>query len=322
MPILVLPSQTEGSLGVPKVDRDPRPNATESINAAEWNALCEAVVNNATAIGLDDGSTEGSVQAQLLTLGGGGGIAPIYGSVIWEWNKTDLTQFDTEATFSDGTGLTGTIAMTYNATGWRGLPTIDFTASNLDGGGIFPVLASEIDELPHHYWVYARMVHVDYSDSSLYGCVGCFGNIDTDNGREWRGIVARRSGSNANEVRVTTAAGSEQQLRTTGVNNQSPATAAWATKTEDMGGSEFQFECYRQRTADDPSEWMVANVHRDYQFIDSGGLCRSDCSSYGDTSPDWDGEEMDRVGIGLMRSAVGGGGGVVRFSEFKIIAAA
>lgn len=70
-----LPTRTDDSVGRVKEDQKPAVNKTTQLSASEYNALADAVVEIAETIGLEDGSTPGSIEARLAALeaGGGGG---------------------------------------------------------------------------------------------------------------------------------------------------------------------------------------------------------------------------------------------------------
>src|SRR5690606_8668395 len=75
MGIKKLPTRTDDSLGRIKEDKKPAVDKTTQLSASEYNALADAVVEIAETIGLEDGSTPGSIEARLAALeaGGGGG---------------------------------------------------------------------------------------------------------------------------------------------------------------------------------------------------------------------------------------------------------
>lgn len=64
MGLTSIPTETSGSLGTDKFDRYPRANETDSISADEWNTAKRAIAEMAPVIGLEDGSTEGSLVAK------------------------------------------------------------------------------------------------------------------------------------------------------------------------------------------------------------------------------------------------------------------
>lgn len=75
MGIKKLPTRTDDSIGRVKEDKNPAVNKNTQLSASEYNALADAVVEIAETIGLEDGSTPGSIEARLAALedGGGGG---------------------------------------------------------------------------------------------------------------------------------------------------------------------------------------------------------------------------------------------------------
>lgn len=73
MGIKKLPTRTDDSLGRIKEDKKPAVDKTTQLSASEYNALADAVVEIAETIGLEDGSTPGSIEARLAALEAGGG---------------------------------------------------------------------------------------------------------------------------------------------------------------------------------------------------------------------------------------------------------
>jgi hypothetical protein len=81
MPLAALPEKTDGSIGRIKSDHGPVPtvaalltllNSSDldtKVPAAEYERLKDAIIQSATAIGLGDGSTPGSLEARIQTLG-------------------------------------------------------------------------------------------------------------------------------------------------------------------------------------------------------------------------------------------------------------
>lgn len=67
-----LPTRSDSSVGRTKVDLAPPPDRTHYITASEYNALATAVVELGAAVGLEDGSTEGSLEERVADLESGG----------------------------------------------------------------------------------------------------------------------------------------------------------------------------------------------------------------------------------------------------------
>lgn len=60
--ITVIPTETSGSLGGDKKDRFPIPDTDDEMRSAEWNAAKKGVAQATAAIGLGDGSSDGSLE--------------------------------------------------------------------------------------------------------------------------------------------------------------------------------------------------------------------------------------------------------------------
>jgi hypothetical protein len=69
MSLSLIPEKTEESLGIVKSDVLPYTDPETQVPAAQYERLKDAVIANATAIGLGDGSTPGSLTALMTALG-------------------------------------------------------------------------------------------------------------------------------------------------------------------------------------------------------------------------------------------------------------
>lgn len=69
-----IPTETDGSLGRDKADAQPVPDLDHYVPAAEWNTVKSTVATLAARVGLDDGSQSGTIEEELDSLSGGGGI--------------------------------------------------------------------------------------------------------------------------------------------------------------------------------------------------------------------------------------------------------
>jgi len=131
MGIKKLPTRTDDSLGRIKEDKKPAVDKTTQLSASEYNALADAVVEIAETIGLEDGSTPGSIEARLAALeagGGGGGsgwTAGIYtieyleGGETWKLNLRDhVGELPLPVELHPETGGTGAVG----AWGWVPVP--------------------------------------------------------------------------------------------------------------------------------------------------------------------------------------------------------
>lgn len=65
MPLTAIPTKTEDSLGIVKQDVLPYTNPNTQVPAVQFERLKDAVIANALAVGLGDGSTQGSVVQRL-----------------------------------------------------------------------------------------------------------------------------------------------------------------------------------------------------------------------------------------------------------------
>lgn len=140
MPITTLPTQTEdaGELGQAKTNAVPYTAPASQISAEIWNALVERVIEAHTEIGLSDGSTAGSLRAAIAALSSGPSPA---GSVYWEWNGADTTQFGSSLGYETdaGTAPTGTLALSVVAAPFGGGNALRLTGTSVGGGYFRPI---------------------------------------------------------------------------------------------------------------------------------------------------------------------------------------
>ena len=253
----------------------------------------------------------------------GGGLD--FGALLFAWNKADLTQFDTGQLYGfrdDLAGvISGSMAPSFNASGYRGLPTIDLTVTSLRGGSMMRVAPASLT-LPERYVVLVRVAGI--SVTSVTVSVGLFGNVyDPGVLDQWRGIVTRRiGGANFSYIGLTTyhSGSTHQVLRSSGVAGFWPVPDTWNTAFENRGGEEQLFFCTRQAGASS-NDWLVRMESSGGGNQDVGALSRQDCTSSGDTSPDWDSEDLDNIAIGAMVSS-SPASGVVKILDFRVYEAA
>ena len=97
MSITTLPTKAIGSLGPVKTDNRAYLRPTEELPAVELEAIKDAIIENATAIGTATSPAVGSLEERVDTLEAAPAGAPNreLGSLLWEWNGLDVTEFDT-----------------------------------------------------------------------------------------------------------------------------------------------------------------------------------------------------------------------------------
>ena len=248
--------------------------------------------------------------------GGGAGAAWFVGDQIFAWNKADLSQFDTGNLLvfeeTGAGGPSGVMTPAYVASGYKGEPVIRLNANTILGGSVLPILGAEL-ALPKRYSIYVHIVGI--TTTSLSALVCPFGNAAA--GTQWRGITWKRTGGGTNrDFELTTDATGMQRLRTPFA--FTPSADTWNSTHEGRGGSIFRFDCLRQNGAA-ANDWYVRNVGRETSFNDLGSLGRPDATGGNNTSPDWDNQDMDLVGIGVL-SETSGRSGDIDFLDIQIFA--
>lgn len=113
MAITEIPTETDDSLGRDKQDLYTPPSRDHYVWMSEWNTVKQSIAKLMAAVGVDDGSTPGSLRASA------GAAAP-----YWEWNGTDTTQFD------------GTAA--HNSASWDAELSVEADA-NVPGGNLLVI---------------------------------------------------------------------------------------------------------------------------------------------------------------------------------------
>lgn len=312
-----LPTKTDGEnpgeIGR-VVDDRPRalpPDPRFEIIAAKHERLKDQVIENASAIGTTVTPAAPSLEARLAALE----AAP---AAIFEWNKIDLTQFDTGnlLTFEEtlGGGPSGTMSPTFEITKYKNEPVIRLSANNILGGSVLTILPGAFTSpLPRRYRIVAHLVGVDTASLSALVCP--FGNAD---GVQWRGVTWKRTaGGSAGDLELTTDEAGTQRLRTPIA--LPPTLDTWNQSLEDRGGGIYTIECLRQ-DGDAAPDFFVKIVAQEAGQNDAGAVSRQDATGANDVTPDWDSEDMSLIGIGAL-SESSGRTGDIDFLDLKVFPA-
>ena len=257
---------------------------------------------------------------------GGGALSSSALRLLWEWNRADLTQFDTAAlldfTQTTGLGPTATsVVPSFVANAFQGVPGIRLTGTDILGGYVLPVKASEL-LLPARYILEARIIEID--TANIVAAICPFGVLDatTGSGSGWKGTVFRRQGGGTvASHRLTTfgAVQTEQVLRSSVFAAADPTAGTFDAVQTARGGETYRMECFRQAGAT-PNAWSWRTVLDDPANFDSGGLAPSGVTGAGVTSPDWDGEDMDRFGLGIINDQGAILTGAVTYLDLRVFA--
>lgn len=261
---------------------------------------------SADLLEVDDVSAAVTKKVTVGALQGG----PSFGPLLWQWNRKDVTQFDSVTSFkrSTGAGPSGSAALSFvpPASGYRGSALMRVTADTIEGGFVFPIKELEL-ALPERFVFVARIVAIG---ASLEGVVSPF--LDTSAGSHRGFLVRRGAGGTVNTPTITHGG----ILRDSGVAGVGPTSDTWNTALENRGGSYYAIECWRQAGAASP-DFLARIDHRDASYHDAGALSRQDCTSFGDPSPDWDNKDLKQFGIGVLDD-VGGNSGDIDFLDLRI----
>lgn len=295
MPIDI-PTKTDASIGRPLTDR-PRqfpPNLNHDVPAAVFERLKDAVIEAAGAIhALETARRD---------------------DALWRWNRVDLSQFESSSsTFADTLGLAGSgaVAIRVDPVGWRGMPVLELEATALRGGHVFLLAPGEVT-LPRSYIIRCHLVGI--SASGLGAVLATFGQDDAGS---YRGALIQRTGGGSFvQQNVTTAGPAGMTLRATGLNSVEATQATWSERAEDRGGLVLTVECFRPDGAT-PSTWAQRYLSEDAANADRGAVASSDATGPAATSPDWDGRDLDRIGLGLLSDSAARDG-VVRVLRLSI----
>jgi hypothetical protein len=314
MAITVLPTKTIGSLGPVKSDTRAYLRPTQELPAVELEAIKQQVIDNATEIGLTDGSTAGSLREATQTAGPSLEV----GSLLWEWNGTDLAQFDaTPLDYERDLGSPGggnaetalVVTVVADPDAYFGGNVLRFTATSLAGGGVLAVAASEIT-LPSRYVVYVRL-RGEVSGTSMvgYGCMVAFNDDGTD---AMEGILVNRpEGGNTNEIVAITANrfGNAEGLVGSGTFN-----AACAAR-----GGVVQLLTVEKKPGGEATGLAVVSCS-DKAMAGTGPIFDTALPhTIAGVGTAWDSLTMGRVGLAI-HEGVNGTSGVVDFKDFRIYA--
>lgn len=295
MPLTELPTKTAGSLGPVKTDNRAYLRPDSELPAVELEQIKTWIIALATELGLSDGSTADSVREAVNAAGGAPN--PFTGELLWAWNGTDLTQFEATALPHDraGTDVSGKNAATemslsvVSAGGRLGNLIRITTSSSFLGGGMFPILANEI-ALPDRY-----VVRTAWGAQHANVNGGVYLMANPTNGA-FRGLLAyRTSTQHLLRAIVDDHPSSAIALGEGGTNNAAAIS---------MGGAVTLHTVYRQRTSDDPANWLLQT----YAHSPANASPETDASDSTDfsISTDWDGIGMDRIGIGAHHALLTG----------------
>ena len=162
--------------------------------------------------------------------GGGGGASALSSALaaLWQWNRIDLTQFDTGALLdfrqTTGLGPAGVVTPSYVANAFQGAAAIRLNAdAAFIGGAVLPVSAAQL-VLPARFLLECRIAAIG---ANLVAGVCPFGVADltTASGSGWKGPVFRRAqgGTVAQHRRTPSDGGTNQQtLRRAGRPDRHP----------------------------------------------------------------------------------------------------
>lgn len=162
MAITELPTRTEESIGQEKQDRatplgqrpyDPR----YGLDATRINRILDLLVALGESVGLDDGSTAGSLREAVAELEAD--VAST-GRVLWSQDR-DTALITDQFDAAPLTLTAGSVVASLQAKDWGG-SAIRLAATGLTGNYILPIKASEI-VLPKRFLVRVRMAHISGS---------------------------------------------------------------------------------------------------------------------------------------------------------------
>jgi hypothetical protein len=152
MAITVLPTKAIGSLGPVKTDNRAYLRPTSELQATELEAIKQQIIDNATEIGLTDGSTVGSLREAAIA------NAVPSTDLIWAWNGVDLTQFTDGATPELDTS-TGAALSVENSPEGAVHKVLRATAGTGSGFSQWVIDEAEFPTLPSRYVLEISCVH-------------------------------------------------------------------------------------------------------------------------------------------------------------------
>lgn len=297
MPVDTL-TKTVGSLGPVKTDTKAYTRTTSELAAAEIEAIKDALIDHADAINT---------------------LETAAGEILWEWNKTDVSQFDTNLSYDDtvATAQSGSAALSFvaAASGYRNTPLIRLTADGLRGGLVFPLKTSEIT-LPERYQIEVVCTYAFSGDGPGMGAVVApFGAAAST---EWRGALVRTlSEQSGIDSALTTDNDptSGLTLRDSGIGNVDASTDTFNVNAFNRGGRRLLIDVWRAKATD--TDFLIAYRVEDPASTDRGSLCEDDLSGAAVVSTDWVDVDFNRVGLGIDGDSASYSG-VIDFSEFRI----
>lgn len=242
---------------------------------------------------------------------GGGGGGGEYPPLLFRWNNTDLSQFDPVPHKHDrdigplNSGNADTALALSVENNPRYGNVLRLTATNLAGGGVFPVKTSELT-LPERYLVRTRLVNHSGSTQIVFGLYLAYNPAASD----FNGIYMRRSMGVSNLQFAVVRA----NLTRSGV----AGTSAGVLNSFifSRGGLIWECEVNRPTAAKDPVQCNWSCWERRGEGGHSyDSMNNSDVS--GDLSTAFDGLECDRIGLGC-HEGVNGSTGYIEYSEFSI----
>lgn len=162
MGLTVLPRNEDGNLGRDKTDLDNVPELDHYVPSTEYNNLVDRVCELGEAVGLADGSTPGSLEERVGSLETGG-------SLLWEWNGVDTSQFEASDAYLES-GWTTALSVVANAT-VKGGNVLRYQRSAGSGGvAMRLILASEFT-IPESGCFVIEVVQHQISVANRYGGV-------------------------------------------------------------------------------------------------------------------------------------------------------
>lgn len=299
---------------------DPEANVPDLSDATLFQRFLRASEMNEPDADYPNGNPFGwhtEVRAALRAAAGGGASSnPFVGEQLFAWNRTDTTQFESTAqpfenSLGGGTRNAGTaMVLTVADLGNRFGNGLIFTCTSLQGGGFFPVLTSELT-LPDEYVIYCEWFSGDAPFA--FGVVP-YADIDTPTDVQGYILTAQGGLSGMNFRAI--------------VNDQNGNAEVWTTGqsllagTALRGGLKVQFEVKRQRAADNPAESFAAGEIRIPGSTGNANAINWESAlpaAIAGVSPNHDGLDMDRIGVGGSEG-VNGSSGVFRIRRFEVYA--
>jgi hypothetical protein len=280
---------------------DPLANIPDLTDSVLFNRYLQASELNEPDATYPDGRPFGWAKEirALLAAGAAGGGNLQTGSKLWEWNKTDLSQFEATALpHGGGTANAATALIASVVSGGQPYDKVlRLTATALQGGGVFAVLASELT-LPDRYVV--RVVYAD--DTSSVGQIVptlYLAFTPDDGGGDLEGYgLSRRTGLSNVDLRafVNNVAGSADSLGSSGT--------FFTPTLVDRGGIEDLITIEKNQNGETPSYVRLSVEDRGGGNNDIA-YERSLVHTISGVSTNWDGLTFDRFGPGAYEGVLG-----------------